>query len=529
MRSATGAVRARVAGLRPPRDRYALTRDALLWAVLATPVLTQAGVRAVDDQPWWPLVIGTAVLAGLVRVSRTSPVAALVGSVALALIDPSFSWALPVTSYFVGRRAAGHRLPVAAFTVLLATGAVLAAFDVVSWVHLVVGFAFLGITPWLLGRYRRQHVALVHAGWHRAEHLEREQRIVSEQARLRERARISQDMHDSLGHELSLIALQAAHLEVTAATDDDQRTRAGELRQRAGAATEQLREIIGLLREDAETAPTEPSSQSITELVRRCRDAGMIVTADLDAPGRAGPPVADRAAYRVVQEALTNAAKHAPGAEVTVRVRRTAEATTVSVINPLVEPDPVDRPAGSQGLLGLRERARLLGGTFTAGSGSGVFEVTASLPHDAGRGPSDGPAEVHESTTTESAAQRARADREVRRSLVVAVTGSALMAAVILTVQVFVWMHNAQRSYLSPAEYGRIVVGDDRARVAEVLPPEQLPSRPARAEPDAPAGAVCEYYSSENNVLGAGPVYRLCFSDGRLVSKDVLRQEEDDA
>ncbi|MBA8823436.1 signal transduction histidine kinase [Saccharopolyspora lacisalsi] len=336
MTSVAGAVRTWVAGARPPRERRARLRDVLLWAVLVTPVLARAGVRAVAEVPWWPLAVGAAVLALAVRGSRASPVLALITSAALVLLDPSFVWAQPVMSYFVGRRVPGWRIPALGFTAILVVGSVSAALGVVGWVVWVVGFAFPGIMSWLLGRYRRQHVALVHAGWERAEHLEREQRIVSEQARLRERARISQDMHDSLGHELSLIALQAGGLELAGGLDDEQRAVVGELRERAGAATEQLREMIGVLREEAGTPSTEPWSQSIDELVQRCRDAGMVVALDADGVAGGTPPMVDRAVFRVVQEALTNAAKHSPGAAVTVRVRRTGAETAVSVINPLL-------------------------------------------------------------------------------------------------------------------------------------------------------------------------------------------------
>lgn len=102
------------------------------------------------------------------------------------------------------------------------------------------------------------------------------------------------------------------------------------------------------------------------------------------------------------------------------------------------------------------------------------------------------------------------------------VAGSAVMAAVILTVQVLVWIHNAERSYLSPARFGRITIGQERTRLTELLPSEQVPALPERPEPPAPSRDVCEYYGSGNNIFGAGPVYRLCFDRGRLVSKDVL-------
>ncbi|MCA1438583.1 hypothetical protein I6F33_37630, partial [Bradyrhizobium sp. BRP20] len=108
---------------------------------------------------------------------------------------------------------------------------------------------------------------LVRSGWQRAEELELRQRIVAEEARLRERARIASDMHDSLGHELSLIALRAAALEMSGSAE------AKALRESAAAATERLREILGLLREDA--PPVDPVQGGVPALVERARASGV--------------------------------------------------------------------------------------------------------------------------------------------------------------------------------------------------------------------------------------------------------------
>ncbi|MGH3928880.1 MAG: histidine kinase, partial [Pseudonocardiaceae bacterium] len=113
------------------------------------------------------------------------------------------------------------------------------------------------------------HALLVSAGWERAERMEREQQMIVDQARLRERARIAQDMHDSLGHELSLIALRAGALELDPDLDERHRAAAAELRGSASTATERLGEIIGVLREENTDPPMQPSGESIVELVDR--------------------------------------------------------------------------------------------------------------------------------------------------------------------------------------------------------------------------------------------------------------------
>ena len=104
----------------------------------------------------------------------------------------------------------------------------------------VIVFLILGVIgvvlPWLLGRYRRQYAELARTGWQLAERMEREQQAVADRTRLRERARIAGDMHDSLGHDLALIALRAGALEVDPRLDADRQAAAGELRAAAGTA-----------------------------------------------------------------------------------------------------------------------------------------------------------------------------------------------------------------------------------------------------------------------------------------------------
>nr|BFE55926.1 hypothetical protein GCM10020063_004520 [Dactylosporangium thailandense] len=226
--------------------------------------------------------------------------------------------------------------------------------------------ALFVVLPWLAGRFRRQQADLVVAGRERIAQLE----LIA----LRERARIAADMHDSLGHELALIALRAGALELAPDLSPPHREAAAALRASAVTATDRLRETIGILRE---SAPADPADERVEALVQRAREAGMAITLRVGEGPR--PPAVERAVHRVVQEALTNAARHAPGSAVAVGIEHDAGEIVVVVRNELGDAAAVPSRDGS-GLSGLRERMRLLGGSLQAGPGEGGFTVTARIP-----------------------------------------------------------------------------------------------------------------------------------------------------
>ncbi|WP_250031391.1 sensor histidine kinase [Paractinoplanes maris] len=242
----------------------------------------------------------------------------------------------------------------------------------------LVVVALVVVLPWLAGCFRGQQAELVLAGRERVVRLEREREMTAERARLQERARIATDMHDSLGHELALIALRAGALELSADLSERNRETAAQLRESAVTATDRLRHTVGLLREAS--PGFEPPDESVAALVSRAREAGLTVELDAAATTTgAWPTLVNRAAHRVVQEALTNAARHAPGAQVLVRMDHSDGAVVVTVIDS--GSASADRPAGDgSGLAGLRERVRLLGGTLSAGPHNDGFTVVARLP-----------------------------------------------------------------------------------------------------------------------------------------------------
>src|SRR6476660_8473490 len=378
---------------RPVRARRALF-DAGLWAVLATPV-AYARLTPPDDADGHTVLVGLLVLLGAaVALSRRYPLVALVLIVLATLVDGNLVFGIPVVSYLAGLRlprvwpAAAVFAGIAVAGTLLNLGVLGTAMAV--WFLAATTLLFAGVFPWLLGRYRRQQRQLVLAGWEQAEALAREHRAVLARVRLRERARIAQDMHDSLGHDLSLIALRAGALELDPTLDERHRAAAGELRASVCAATDRLRDIVGVLREDAVPAPTRPVGDAVRDVVAGARDAGMAVRLRLGAPVDALPVLTAGALHQVVREALTNAARYAPGAAVAVEVGEADGQLEVSVANPAPPAGPLPGPVvPGTGLLALAERVRLAGGTLHAGpagdaDGTG-FTVRARLPLVAAR------------------------------------------------------------------------------------------------------------------------------------------------
>ena len=189
-----------------------------------------------------------------------------------------------------------------------------------------------------------------------------------EAAHLRERTRIAHEVHDTLGHELSLLALQAGALELT--LPEEHQAAAAQLRVTAGGATERLADLVFLLR-DGDPPPVD----DVRGLVDRASKAGLRVEFEVDG---AVPSTVDRTVRRVVQEALTNAAKHAPKSLLRIRIS-TADGTTV--VEAGNEAGLRRAPGSRLGLIALRERVRLAGGTLRVSRSDGRFELVAVLPH----------------------------------------------------------------------------------------------------------------------------------------------------
>jgi signal transduction histidine kinase len=235
-------------------------------------------------------------------------------------------------------------------------------------------------------RARRQLVLSLRDRTHRAES---EQQLRVAQARHQERAQIAREMHDVLAHRISLLSMHAGALEFRPDAPPGEIERAaGVVRASAHQALEDLREVIGVLRADDEEGGPErpqPALANVPGLLEESRAAGMHVSSQSRVEDLATVPASvGRNAYRIVQEGLTNARKHAHGAAVDVRLEGAAgEGLTVEVRNrlPLADAGPAQIPGTGTGLIGLAERASLAGGRLEHGrTPDGDFRLSAWLP-----------------------------------------------------------------------------------------------------------------------------------------------------
>ncbi|MFC8008401.1 histidine kinase [Streptomyces olivaceus] len=531
----------------------------------------------------------TPVLSGIAGILRTAETGSLVQGGALALFVAVVSLArraLPASALLAASALAGA-FP-GAFALLVCTGwsagsrierpvRALAAFTAGFVLHLVAGvaaapdealglsalvtvalaggpFLLLAVAPAFAARYRAQRHALLDTLRRHNAQLVRERAMVARQARLLERQRIAQDMHDSLGHQLALIAVHTGALEVDPELNGRQREGVGVLREASRSAMRELRETVGILRNDAETSGPGPqgagpssdrAAGSVDELVASSRAAGATVELHRSGAQRPLTPAADRAAYRIAQEGLTNAHKHAPGAPITVALRYEPDSLVVEVANgPVPAGAPTAPPAisGQQGLTGLRERARLVGGMVHTGyTPGGGFRLAGVLPYAGGerQSPPGGATSVASDDDFRGQIGGAPAgngggilERAVPHKEFTAIMSSKKNAAlgcaataVVLVVGVgalLVWgvwkgIDELEKGAIPASVYESAQVGEAEADLRGTFPEggSWLTDGVEKHGPALPDDAACEHFVDDEKDI----VYRFCFRDGKLASK----------
>lgn len=328
-------------------------------------------------QPWW--VVALAVLASVpVLWRRRAPIAVtwVVGLAMTALV----MWEKPMLPYgpLVGTYTIAALSPPLLRLVAIP---VIGAGVYVSLAlpqegldsYRVVGTAF--VAAYALGTSTRARRARAAELAERALRLERERAI----AAAHERARIARDMHDILTHSVGLIVVQAEAGPLMLRSDPDRAQAAFDAIADTGrGAIAQLRTLLGAMRSDQDGhREPQPGLAALPDLVERTGRTGLRVTLTGDGPPRPLPAEVDVAAYRIVQEALTNVLRHAHASTARVRLCWTPGALRVEVAD---DGRGADGAAGGHGLIGMRERASACGGTLHAGPGDHGFVVVATLP-----------------------------------------------------------------------------------------------------------------------------------------------------
>lgn len=307
-------------------------------------------------------------------------VAALIWDVIGLAEGPSL--AIFISLYGVGRYIEERRI---SFIAVAAAVALAVADDLIEGETApIVGVSMAIVAlAWYVGyriRNRQEYFALLEE---RARYLERERVAEAQRAVDEERTRIARELHDLVAHRVSMITVQAGAAQTVATGDPERAIRAMAAVEEAGReALGELRQILGVLRADDEPDGLGPTHglTDIPGLVANMKDAGMDVSFSNDGPAGELPARVNLASYRIVQEALTNVLKHAgPDPKAEVRISTSGQILTIEVTDRGSGVSAL--PGSGHGLVGMRERTALLGGTFEAGSRpGGGFRIMARLP-----------------------------------------------------------------------------------------------------------------------------------------------------
>lgn len=383
---------------RPPwRDRLALLLTLLIGALIYSSNLYPVAPGRLADLPvGWRFAIFAAACALQIWRANRPQLAFVLGVVILAvdvLLGPTFPMLLVIgdllyCAVLYGRREFA-RVVIVLTAVTSVTTAIAVASQVPDWRNALVVFLQIGTVPlipiwWALNV--RQHRDIADAERIRAEQAVQIADLDRRAAVAAERARMARDLHDVIAGQLSAIAIQSEALLSTGANGvpPNVRTVLESVRENSVSSLAEMRTMIGILRaedsgEDLDPHTAPPRLSELFRLLDSARAGGLVVESEVDLGGSLATAV-DLAAYRIVQEALTNALKHAPRSTVKVHLRREDEALVVEVVNSLARDVPASSNGSGLGLLYLRERAQAVGGTLAAGKLGDRWRVRAELP-----------------------------------------------------------------------------------------------------------------------------------------------------
>ncbi|WP_343075728.1 sensor histidine kinase [Streptomyces roseirectus] len=342
----------------------------VLWDGVWAPLLPLAAMSSCAllrrNHPGTAVLTGTAMLI-LDTVTR--------GSVVTVLLYTDLVYA----SVLYGTPAAARRIPpLTAYLTLLATIVPLALLRRPE--ALLIGFAIglVTLTPATTGAIVRNHRAAAETARLRAEQTALLAEFDRTQAVTAERARMARELHDLVANHLSAIAI---HSTAALSIDDPDTSKQAlsVIRENSVEGLSEMRRLIGILRKDTDDVEPAPTLDSLTSLIDTAKANGLDVALTAPPPATLPAPIG-LAAYRIVQESLTNALKHAAPGPVTVTLHHRDAHLEVTVTSPYGAPEPPRAPGSGAGLIGMRERATLVGGTFDAGPAHGSWTVRAVLP-----------------------------------------------------------------------------------------------------------------------------------------------------
>lgn len=379
-------------------------RDGVGAAALLVLVVVDAAVPR--DRPPWAVTLVVAAATVTLVWRRSRPVVPLtastlaLGVAALAGSPGSGGVAASLVAVYSAVAWGSRRLG-GAVALVCATVIVVPALGGAQGPEVAIaGYALyaIAVVGGLLARARRDTVEAVRE---RAERAEATRDLEASRRVAQERLRIARELHDVIGHHVAVINVQAAVADRLLDRRPEQAHAAlGHVQDASERVLGELGTLVRVLREGPDEAPPAPARglRDVDELAREARAAGLEVSVTTAGRVVEAPPVVDLAAYRIVQESLTNARKHGTG-RADVLVRYDEDAVTLQTTNPTgTPPQRPDRTGpGGFGLVGLRERATAVGGTFEAGpSGSGTFVLRATIPFEVASGRPTRPAETPE-------------------------------------------------------------------------------------------------------------------------------------
>ena len=371
--------------------------DVLIVAGAIAGAIEIAVGRNSPDAPDLPLALSMALEAGLTlillarrRFPFAAPAGMLVAGTALSFVDGrlipySFAGFIGAiaAAFLLGsladRRQAfiGLAITFAALVVIVGNDPERSAGDFI-FIPLVFGIA------WLTGYGLTRRLEQAHAAEGRARRLELEREAEATAAVAEERARIARELHDVVGHAVSVMTVQASGVRRLLNPDQDREREALMIVEQTGReALAEMRRLVGVLRrpEEAPALAPQPSLQHLDRLVEQAREAGLPVEVQIEGDAKELPAGLDLTAYRLVQEALTNAVKHAQATRAEVLVRYEDGAVELEVVDNGRGASDGSSESGGHGLVGMRERVTVYGGELEAGPRpEGGFALRARLP-----------------------------------------------------------------------------------------------------------------------------------------------------